>query len=340
MEHTRILPDGAAPAPTGAFPLAPAMIDTLAHHGLRELLFAPIPKVARALAGFDRDQLGVAIEVMIAMLDAADGDPDAENGNDVEDEFALSPNALVSAEGTPGCPVADPADPSFTEWHTRGRRKDNPGIHDVRGYEAHEDAEYDDPAEAVGDEEDTNNAEDELAAGVPPGFGGRCAGCSLSDGDGDRSYAEWHSLPVATRRSGAIDGKPLNDWGQGVAEDDEDDDPDTSVEDGPEGFDPEEDMCSAGDDRVFSGPAVLGGAISSTEHPGNEDDSEQEQMLHDVPMLQVFTAEHNIFTDQRQHLGVSNMQSSYRTNGQVVMSADSGKGHKSKGWAERPGAPI
>ena len=218
----------------------------------------PAPAVMAILNRFNRDELGNTIEVLVSLLDIWDGDPDAESGNDAEDDFTLSPNAIAFAEETPGCPVADPADPSFTEWHTRGRRKDNPGIHDARGYEAHEDAEDEDPAEAVGDEEDTNNAEDELLAGVPPGFGGRGAGCSLSDSDGDRSYAEWQTLPAATRRSGAIDGKPLNDWGQGVAEDAEDDD---------------QDACLAADDdparRVSDG---LPGDSYDTEPNGDEGD--------------------------------------------------------------------
>ena len=69
---------------TGLSGISPAMLDTLAAQGLRELAHAPIAKVARALAHFDREQLGIAIEVMVAMLDASDGDPDAEEDDPAE----------------------------------------------------------------------------------------------------------------------------------------------------------------------------------------------------------------------------------------------------------------
>lgn len=176
MEHTRITP------PAGAAPLPPEMLDTLAHHGLRELLFAPIPKVARALAGFDRDQLGTAIEVMIAMLDAADGDPDAEiedgagetipviddpevppseddSDPDLE-EAGLEDSFVTHPANGPGCPISDVGggavddegepdddargDTSWTEWHTRGRSKDNPGVFTTDGRQLQEDMEEDD----------------------------------------------------------------------------------------------------------------------------------------------------------------------------------------------------
>lgn len=42
-------------------------------------------------------------------MDVADGDPDRESGNDLEDDFVLSPNALGYAEGRgPGCEISDP----------------------------------------------------------------------------------------------------------------------------------------------------------------------------------------------------------------------------------------
>ena len=63
--------------------------------------------LAAALRRFDRTQIDCAIEVLIAVLDAADGDPDAETGNDLEDDFALSPRAIYMADG-PGCEITDP----------------------------------------------------------------------------------------------------------------------------------------------------------------------------------------------------------------------------------------
>jgi hypothetical protein len=54
----------------------------------------------------------------------------------------------------------------------------------------------------------------------------------------------------------------------------EDDDPDTGVEDGPEGFDPEEDMCLAGDDRIASGSCTGAMLLCEDTGPGDADDAE------------------------------------------------------------------
>jgi hypothetical protein len=54
----------------------------------------------------------------------------------------------------------------------------------------------------------------------------------------------------------------------------EDDDPDASVEDDPKGFDPEEDMCLAGDDRVASGSCTGAMLICEDTGPGDADDQE------------------------------------------------------------------
>ncbi len=137
-----------------------------------------------------------------------------------------------------------------------------------------------------------------------------------SDGK-DASWPEWH-----TRGRHKLAGGTAEMAGSAVHEVVEDDDPDTGIEDCPEGFDPETDM--AVDDL-----------------PCDEDsDMDIEQMAQDVPMLPVVTADHNIFTDERQTLGLSNLQSSYRTNGGEVRSADSGAVHVSHGWQPKPGAPL
>ena len=71
-------------------------------------------------------------------------------------------------------------------------------------------------------------------------------------------------------------------------------------------------------------------------------DRECEQMQGDVPMLPVFTAAHNIFTDQRVSLGIGNLQSSFRTNGGEVRSADTGQPFRSQhdGWRVPTGEPV
>ena len=66
--------------------------------------FAPMPAVARVLAGFQRDQLASFVEVAISLLDIADPDPDLEENGD--DEL-----------------VGDEEDAAWTEHHARGRHK-------------------------------------------------------------------------------------------------------------------------------------------------------------------------------------------------------------------------
>lgn len=167
MEHTIIAPAAPRSAPIATIAADPVLMDALALQGLRELLFAPIPKLAAALAHLDREQLGQAIEVMVAMLDAADGDPDAEPVTWTEDPVAQhdayahdddedddpagqcdedginSGEHLIYAAG-PGCTISDAPDPSVTEWHTRGRHKLHDGLTGVNGWRLGEDDEEDD----------------------------------------------------------------------------------------------------------------------------------------------------------------------------------------------------
>lgn len=133
---------------------------------------------AKILNRHSAHEIAEAIELLIDVLDILGGDPDAETGNDVEDDFTLTANAIERATSTPRVDCVD------------------------------------------------------------------------EDGVG---YAEWHTLRSARRRTGAIDGQHCGD--HLVEEDDEDDDPDTSVEDNPRGFDPEEDFGI--DDRPHDQEAPL-----------------------------------------------------------------------------------
>lgn len=63
-----------------------------------------VAPVMRVLSRFDRHQLETAAEVLIALMDIQDGDPDAEV-TDAEDDFATLPG-----DGMPGCPIADAAE--------------------------------------------------------------------------------------------------------------------------------------------------------------------------------------------------------------------------------------
>lgn len=131
-------------------------------------------------------------------------------------------------------------------------------------------------------------------------------------------------------------------WHNMVAgeEDDEEDDGDTGVEDHPFGIDPEEDCCIAGDDTVRSG-AGPGKDLAYGEHgPGDADDAEHWSMTHNVPVHHVVTLDHNPFTDQRQSLGLSNLLTSFRTNGQTLRSADSGRSFRSYAAPPKIGAPV
>jgi hypothetical protein len=200
MEHAPILPGG----------LSPEALDTLAMHGLRELAGAPIAKTARALAHFDREQLGIAIEIMVALLDAADGDPDAETGNDVEDDFVLTPGAMERAISDPRIDIVDQDQGAYVEWHTKPANRRRSGQSEFTI--GHEDDEDDDPAEEDDDsgqcDEDGVNTlgdlamhalqssgpgcdladpggqctEDEISSGNPY-FGRTGPGCAISDND-------------------------------------------------------------------------------------------------------------------------------------------------------------
>lgn len=69
--------------------------------------FPPAPTVLRILARHDREHLAAFITVAIDLMDAMDGDIDAENATDLEDDFQLSHIAHQSIASAPGCPVAD-----------------------------------------------------------------------------------------------------------------------------------------------------------------------------------------------------------------------------------------
>ncbi|WP_324740119.1 hypothetical protein U8326_10090 [Tsuneonella sp. CC-YZS046] len=61
--------------------------------------------IGEVFSTFDRNTIASAVEVLVAVLDAMDGEPDQEDATDLEDDFALSsPNAQL---GGPGCLVSD-----------------------------------------------------------------------------------------------------------------------------------------------------------------------------------------------------------------------------------------
>lgn len=65
-----------------------------------------VAPVMRVLSRFDRHQLETAAEVLIALMDLQDGDPDAEV-TDAEDDFLTLP---AGVDFGPGCALADAAE--------------------------------------------------------------------------------------------------------------------------------------------------------------------------------------------------------------------------------------
>jgi len=160
--------------------------------------------------------------LLIAALDARDGDTDIEDIDEREPD--------------------DPADPSYPEAYGAGKR-----IMVGQADLAREDDEQDDPLEANGDEEDGNRDEDDFVRHAANGPGCPIADpdVSVDDGDhssGDRSYEEWHTLPGARRRAGHVTGKTGDGWA--IDEDVEHDD---------------NDSCAAADDDPSRLPSIAYG---------------------------------------------------------------------------------
>lgn len=133
------------------------------------------PAVMAILNRFNREELGNTIEVLVALLDIWDGDPDEECADaDLE-------------------PTGDEKDAAYVEWHTmRGSQKRGPNI--LPTY--NEDDEDDDPAEE--DDPQGECSEDEISCGAGHWGGYRDfrevgPGCPYSDAgiadDGARAEA-------------------------------------------------------------------------------------------------------------------------------------------------------
>lgn len=295
LDTGTISPPGAA---TARF-LPPTPVNDAERHRRRFL---------RLVAQFERNEIEAAVDGLIAILDARDGDADLEPDGDDLGDIAVD---------------------SFLPRHPAYRHAE---------YRDADAAMMTEDDEADGDELDGNGAEDDFMRHPADG-----PGCPIADPDccveagsnltgaGDATFAEWHTLPAAARRAGRIEGRPISEWRGALHEDEEDDDRDAGVEDGQ--FDPEEDCCMAGDDRIIGGPGV--GYTTLGFYDGRDDeDCEREQLPHDVPMLPV------IALQDRRYLGRSNLMTSFRSNGGWERSADSGRRHRSTGWANRPGTPV
>ena len=165
------------------------------------------------------------------------------------------------------------------------------------------------------DAENATDLEDDFAVSPRAQGYGDGPGCEIGDGRGDQAYVEWTSHRAARSSPACI---------LAGQEDAEQDDGDHGIEDDPLGCDPEEDMCLAGDDRIGSGSLTRASLICEDTGPGDADDAEREQMQNDVPVLSVCSLDYNLFTDQRVSLGLSNLQTTFRSGGDTL-SADSGR---------------
>jgi hypothetical protein len=151
-------------------------------------------------------------------------------------------------------------------------------------------------------------------------------------GDEERAaWIEWHALHPAKKRG------PNTTAGE---EDDEEDDPSGQCD---------EDGINTNQAKIGAYAAISGpGCTISDVDKGVEDDRhdeehdmEREQLHDDVPTLPVVTLEHNLFTDQRQPLGYSNLLTSFQ--GMAgIMSADSGRvlQHPDRSAGPMPGVPV
>lgn len=171
-------------------PISPAesAVDALARFLPPDIGIAPLIAVTRALAGFNRDQLGGTIEVLVALLDAVDGDPDAEADDRGGETVAIVDNPDLPPEEGEDDPDLEQ---TFDEDDWYEHAASGPGCP------------VSDPGGAGEGEDDERDGTDE----------------------GDISWAEWHTLPAASRRAGRTDGTSADGWVQAIHEDTEDDDP-------------------------------------------------------------------------------------------------------------------
>jgi len=118
--------------------------------------FPPMPAVARILARHDRGKLAAFVSVAIDLMDVMDGDTDAEGSNWPEDVRAVAREHLPD-----DCEAAgDEADTSWTEFHTRGAHKLNPGVAGPDG-PLHEDDEDSDADTSIEDDQQGFDGEED-----------------------------------------------------------------------------------------------------------------------------------------------------------------------------------
>jgi hypothetical protein len=134
-------------------------------------------------ATFDRDTLAGAVEVLVAVIDAMDGEPNDEDDDEPGqcDEDEVNTLHAYAMGGGPGCEISDMGEHDGTDEGDQAwpeRHGHQPATMNAFGLE---DTEDDDPDEENGDEKDGAPSEDEL---MTHSFGvGSGAGCPIADPD-------------------------------------------------------------------------------------------------------------------------------------------------------------
>lgn len=138
-------------------------------------------------------------------------------------------------------------------------------------------------------------------------------GCPISDSDlgvddddggrdcGDRSYAEWHTLPSSARRAGRNDGKPLDARGGALDEDDEDDDPAEACGDEQDGNFTEDDFCHHGG---------IGPGCPFADPGEDNHDREQTEIYHTLPRYGIDQSSGPVNEREAHRVWIANMSRS------------------------------
>lgn len=124
---------------------------------------------AKLLNRHSPHEIAEAIEILLDVLDALGGDPDAEDATDAEDDFALSPRAQDYGQQQ----EADNEAGAYAEWHTMPTYARKVGVCMVQSC-GNEDDEEDDPS-GQRDEDGVNTDLTVLRRAGP--------GCLISDSD-------------------------------------------------------------------------------------------------------------------------------------------------------------
>lgn len=151
-----------------------------------------------------------------------------------------------------------------------------------------------------------------------------------SDGDDrDQAWVEWSTMRGASKAG--------HNLLAGEEDDEEDDAPeedDPGEEHDPAGVVDEDGVNTVTQNGYFGLPIGTGPGCTIS-------DDDSYGMQHDVPTLPVVALEPNIFTGEREFLGMSNLLTSFHSNGQTVRSADTGNAHRRPAGDNRMlGVPV